>query len=237
MRINKFLSDSGICSRRQADALIARQKVKVNGQIATLGQNISETDDVVVEGQKVAPKATQKVYYALYKPKNYITTCSDENDRRTVLQLVPKQPRVYPVGRLDRNSEGLLILTNDGELTNELTHPSFDHGKRYKVKATPFFTGNLALLAEKVKKSFLEGILIENILMKADFVEIELMEGNILNIDLTIHTGYNRQIRKMCDKMKLEILRLVRTKVGKVDLKKLGINSGQYVTLRKEDIL
>lgn len=231
IRLNKYLSESGICSRRQADELISSGKVSVNGVSVPLGTKIDPDIDEIIYGGKKVKQEENLVYYALYKPKDVISTASDEMGRKTVTDLVPDSPKVVPVGRLDKNSEGLIVLTNDGALTQELTHPSFKHEKEYKVVVRSSKTGDRI---KSIEKTFISGIKIDNKIMKADRIEIAEQRTSVYDIRITIHTGYNRQIRKMCAKMGLEVLKLKRIRIGKLKLEDLNLKPGEYKEIKKE---
>lgn len=240
VRLNKFLSDSGICSRREADEHILAGDVKINGHIAKLGDRINpQKDEISYEGKIIKPKTEEYVYYALYKPRGVISTRSDEAGRESVIDLVPKEPRVYPVGRLDKESEGLIILTNDGELTQKLTHPSFEHEKEYKVKVksqnseVKVLNQNLKLIEQK----FLDGIKIDGKLMRAKSIKIESLNTSYYILDTVLTTGHNRQIRKMCAKMGLEVIKLVRVKIGNLELESLKLKPGEYKVITKTDLI
>lgn len=238
VRINKFLSDSGICSRREADEHILAGEAKINDAVAFLGNKVDPEKDEIKFKDKVVKKRERFVYYAIYKPKGYISTASDEQGRKTVLDLAPKSPRVYPVGRLDKDSEGLIILTNDGELTNLLTHPSHSINKEYRVEIRN--TKSEALNKseiQNVKKRFIDGLNIDGQLMKADKIKIFILHVTSYLIHITIHTGYNRQIRKMCAKLDLEVVKLKRIRIGKLELKNLNINSGECKIIDKKSII
>lgn len=234
VRINKFLSDSGICSRRKADEHILAGNIAVNGKTTKeLGLKIDpEKDEVSFNGQ-VVKKSKNYTYYVLNKPKGIISTASDEKDRKTVMDLVPKEPRVYPVGRLDRDSEGLIILTNDGELTNLLTHPSGMHEKEYELVVKSKNNFDVAL----IERSFVRGMKIGDRYMKADKTEVFPTQDARYKIRVILHTGYNRQLRKMCDKMGLVVLKLTRFRVGKLELSKQKISLGEYKKINREDII
>lgn len=240
IRLNKFLAESGISSRRKADELILAFKVMVNDKIVTdLGIKIDpEKDTVKFENKALLP--SKLAYYALYKPKSIISTAKDEQGRKTVVDLVPKEPRVFPVGRLDEESEGLIILTNDGELTQKLTHPSFEHKKEYeviaKIKDNKSNTINTNNISKNIVQSFTKGIIIESKLMQADFAQVSIIHNTNYLIHLTLHTGYNRQIRKMCDKIGLEVISLKRVRTGKLRLDKLNLNPGEYKKITREMI-
>ncbi len=238
-RLNKFLSESGICSRRKADEHILAGKVSVNNKTVTeLGVKIDpEKDEVIFLDQKIS-RPTEFVYYAINKPRGVISTASDEKGRETVLELVPKKTRVYPVGRLDKESEGLLILTNDGELANILTHPKFEHEKEYIIKVRSQRTKNLSKdEISYIQKRLVGGVSIDGKLMKMHSVEIEQLTPNNCQINAVLRTGYYRQIRRMCDKMGFEVVKLVRVRIGKLKLADLGIDSGKYREIQRGDII
>jgi len=235
IRLNKFISETGFASRRKADDLIKSGKVLINGQIAKVGETINPTQDkVTIDSQELVIKSS--VYYAVYKPKGIISSAKDESDRKTVTDLVDTTVRIYPIGRLDKDSEGLMILTNDGELTQELTHPKHEHKKEYEVivKAQK----KKDQIDEKViVNSFLSGLHIEEKIMKADHVSIKALGQKSWKITAILHTGYNRQIRKMCDKIGLEVIKLVRIRIAKLSLKDLQLLPGQYKQISKIDII
>jgi len=238
IRLNKYLSESGICSRRKADEHILAGLVLVNGKRGELGQKInSEKDNVTIDGKEINNIRKKFVYYALYKPIGVISTASDEAGRKSTIDLVPKNPRVYPVGRLDKNSEGLIILTNDGELTQKITHPSYEHEKEYFVIATAQKGKDLGF--ENISKRFLNGISIEGQLMKADKITNcqESQNKHKFYFNIIIHTGFNRQIRKMCDKIGLEVTKLKRIRIGKLTLDKLNLSAGDYEIIKRHDIM
>jgi len=238
VRINKFLADSGICSRRKADEHIRCGDVLVNGEPAALGMKIDlATDQVTVCGKPVSSDPEQLVYYALYKPIGVISTASDPHGRPTVTDLVPDSPRLYPVGRLDLHSEGLVLLTNDGELAHQLMHPSFEHKKEYEVIVRWQPDG---LSAQQVIRQFTEGIEIDGKLMQADQVSIAANSDqaeNIATLRIVLHTGYNHQIRRMCVALDLSVIALRRIRISKLRLKELDLKPGQYRQITKGDIV
>jgi 23S rRNA pseudouridine2605 synthase len=202
-RLQKVLARAGIGSRRVCEDLIAEGKVTVNGEVAELGRRIDpEADAVEVDGVPLSVREGL-VYYLLNKPAGVVSTASDPQGRRTVVELVPEEPRVYPVGRLDYETEGLLLLTNDGDLTHRLTHPSFGVEKEYlaEVEGTPT-RGDLRRLREGVELD--DG-------MTAP-AKAALEPPNLLTI--TIHEGRNRQVRRMCDAIGHPVRRLVRMRIG-----------------------
>ena len=203
VRLQTVLAQAGIGSRRVCEDLIERRRVRVNGEVAVLGRRVDpETDVVEVNGAQIGVKAGL-VHYLLNKPTGTITTASDTHGRPTVTEIVPAEPRVFPVGRLDADSEGLLILTNDGDLTHRLTHPSFGVDKEYlvSVEGEPH-RGAIRRLREGVE-------LDDGITMPA---KVALLDANLLRI--TIHEGRNRQIRRMCESVGFPVVRLVRTRIG-----------------------
>lgn len=242
IRINKYLSGCGICSRRKADEYILAGKISINGETAELGSRVNPEKDTVTFDGKTVKKQNKNdfIYYALYKPIGFISSANDEKGRKTVVDLVPKEPRVYPIGRLDRDSSGLIILTNDGELTNTLTHPQYEHSKKYEVIIKT--RNNLAVeelikLKEEIKNKFLSGIKIEGNLMKADEIKIKISSQNTMLLNMVIHTGFNRQIRKMCDKVNVDVVSLKRVGIAKLKLSSLNLTSGKYIQIEKSEIL
>lgn len=236
-RLNKFLSENGICSRRQADEHILAKEVKINDTIAELGDRVDpKKDNVHFKGKLVRVREQQFVYYALYKPRGVISTSSDEAGRQNVTDLVPKTPRVYPVGRLDKDSEGLILLTNDGALANELICPKFEHEKEYEVEVKSqnseikIASKNLKDITEKFER----GIMIDGKLMQAKSVRIKPLKANYYMLNAILTTGHNRQIRKMCAKMDLEVLKLTRIKIGELELEKLNLKPGEYKKVDKK---
>lgn len=238
MRLNKYIAQNSEFSRRKVDELVARKLVLVNGKLATLGMDVTERDEIKIDSMEIK-KSDNLVYYALNKSAGVVSTVSDEQDRSKVTDFVPDNPTVYPAGRLDLNSEGLIILTNDGEFTNELTHPSNQHEKEYLVKCiiqkSKFkpTDQNLKFIANQM----LRGIKIDGKKMIADKVDISAINDSTIKIQIVIHTGYNRQVRKMCDKMDLEVIKLKRIRIGKLNLDKLDLRPGEYKVVNKEDIL
>lgn len=237
-RINKFIADAGICSRRKADEHIRCGDVLVNGEPAALGMKIDPaTDQVTVCGKPVSSQPEQLVYYALYKPPGVVSTASDPHGRPTVTDLVPDSPRVYPVGRLDLTSEGLMILTNDGELAHELMHPSFQHEKEYEalVHCPP-----AGLDRDKIVGTFTAGIEADGELLRADQVSVGSIGqrgDNTALLRIILHTGYNRQIRRMCEAVGLSLIKLRRVRIGKLRLESLGLSPGQYRQINRPRVL
>lgn len=230
IRLQKFLSESGVASRRKAEELIEQGKVKVNGKIAMIGDKIDPVRDKVAIQGKTVVATKEKVYIMLHKPRGFITTLSDEKERKCVAQLVKDVPaKVFPVGRLDRNSEGLLFMTNDGEFANRLTHPSSHVNKTYRV------TVGGKVTQEQVDR-LCTGIDIEDdgrLTLPCDVFVIERKEDRTV-LNFIIHEGRNRQIRKMCEKVGLEVLRLKRTEIAGVKLGMLG--QGKWRELNEKEL-
>ncbi len=227
-RLQKIIAASGICSRRKAEELITAGKVRVNGEIASLGDKAdAETDVIEVSGRVIGD--AEKYYIMLNKPRGYITSLDDEKDRKTVNELVDVGTRVHPVGRLDYNSEGLLIMTNDGSLTYRLTHPSHDIPKGYIVTVR----GKLEDAITTLKAS----IEIDGRLTRPADVNVlrENSEGGLLHI--TIREGRNRQIRRMCEAADLKVLRLKRVSVGDLVLDKLPAGRWRHLTEKEVNYL
>lgn len=228
IRLQKYLAECGIASRRKSEELIAAGKVKVNGVTASIGDKVNPKHDKVTVSGKKAVSVKKSVYIMLNKPRGFITTMSDEHDRKCVAELVKGiNTRVYPVGRLDRESEGLLIMTNDGEFANALTHPSKHVSKTYRVTIRPEITKEQAT-------AFRNGIEIDGrMTAPADLRILEAQENRTV-VEVTIYEGRNRQIRKMFEALGIEVARLKRTKVGNL---KLGmLKQGDYRDLTPDEV-
>ncbi len=220
-RLQKIIAASGYCSRRAAEKLITDGKVRVNGKVVGLGDKANPKEDVIEVSGKVISGA-KKYYVMLNKPRGYITSLDDEKDRKTVDELVDVGTRVHPVGRLDYNSEGLLLMTNDGSLTYRLTHPSSEIPKGYIVTVR----GKLEDAITTLKSS----IEIEGRATKPADVSVlrEDSEGGLLHI--TIREGRNRQIRRMCEAANLRVVRLKRVSIGELVLDKLPAGRWRFLT-------
>jgi 23S rRNA pseudouridine2605 synthase len=228
VRLQKYLSECGVASRRKAEDLIVAGKVKVNGKPASIGDKIDPNRDTVVVAGKKIKKTKKNTYIMLHKPRGFITTLSDEMGRKCVAQLVEDVgTRVYPVGRLDRDSEGLLLLTDDGEFANALTHPTRHVPKTYRVTVRPTIT-------EEQITALTTGIEIDGrMTMPSEVRVLEKKEGRVV-LEIIIYEGRNRQIRKMCDSLGLEVARLKRTQIGSV---KLGmLKQGDWRNLTEEEV-
>ncbi len=226
IRLNKYIAHAGICSRRDADIYITEGKVRVNGKVVTeMGYQVQPDDRITVSGQKIEPEPF--VYILMNKPRDTITTTSDEKGRKTVMDLVEDATgqRVYPVGRLDRNTTGLILLTNDGDLANRLMHPSYKVRKVYDVET------NRMLTDEELGK-IRAGIPLEDGPAKAYRVSRHPQYLNV--VTLSMHEGRNRIVRRMMETLGVEVLSLDR--VGYGPLQKKGLRVGRWRNLRKTEI-
>lgn len=230
VRLQKYMADLGIASRRKSEQMIADGMVKVNGRTAAIGDKVNpKRDKVTVRGRKIAAGAKAKRYYImLNKPRGYVTTMSDEMGRKCVAELVKDIPaRIYPVGRLDRDSEGLLLMTNDGEFANRVTHPSKHVYKVYRVTVRPAI--NEEQLVEMSSGMFIDG----KKTAPAEVRVVQREEGRCV-LEIILREGRNRQIRKMCEQLGLEVPRLKRIAVGQVKLG--GLKSGAWRELTKDEV-
>ena len=234
-RIQKILSGAGICSRREAEELILEGKVRVNGRVVSeLGQKADPDEDVIKVGNRVVGRESEKkIYLLLNKPKGYVTTTKDPQGRKTVMDLMGKNRRstggvrVYPVGRLDYDSEGMLLLTNDGDFANAVMHPSKEVQKTYEVKVKGVMDDEtLRRLAAGVRLS-------DGMTAPAKVVKRKLTESNSW-IDITIHEGRNRQVRRMCEALGHPVQKLKRTKIGPVGMGALP--AGGYRELTPSEV-
>ena len=222
-RLQKILSAAGVCSRRAAEGYLTAGRITVNGELAQLGQQADpETDDIRVDGVPM-DREPEAVYLMLNKPRGYVTTVSDEQGRKTVMDLLTGvHTRIYPVGRLDRDSEGLLLLTNDGALTQRLLHPSHEVSKEYRVTVS----GPVEHAAENLRRiRDVAGMAIRP-------AEVQMLrwEGNRAELRIVIHEGRNRQIRRMCARCGLEVLRLQRVREHCLELGTLPLGQWRYLT-------
>lgn len=228
IRLQKYLSECGIASRRKSEELISAGVVKINGRVAQLGDKLDpKRDTVTVRGKKVS--GGKKHYYImLHKPRGFITTMSDEMDRKCVAQLVKDVgERVYPVGRLDRDSEGLLLMTNDGEFANAMTHPSHHVSKTYRVTVRED-------VDDEQLQQLSEGVEIDSGKTSPAQVHMILKEPERTVLEFIIEEGKNRQIRKMCEAVGLNVIRLKRTKIGSI---KLGmLPQGKWRNLTDDEV-
>ena len=230
VRIQKIIAESGFCSRRKAEEYIAAGKVTVNGRPCTLGDKALPGKDLItVDGIKLDQPRKRNLYYImLHKPRGYVTTMNDELDRKCVTDRLEGIPeRVYPVGRLDKNSEGLLLLTNDGAFANDIMHPSKHVSKTYRVTVRPDISDEqLVKLASGVE---IDGKMTQ----ECSVVVLDKQPGRVV-LQMTIHEGRNRQIRKMCEAVGLEVARLKRTSIGPLRLGML--KPGEYRELKPDEL-
>lgn len=229
IRLQKLIAESGLCSRRKAEDYISRGKVKVNGHVAFIGDGATYNDVITVDGERIyISKKREKIYLMLNKPRGYVTTMSDELDRKCVTELLTGvDERVYPVGRLDRNSEGLLLFTNDGKFANDIMHPSRHISKTYRVTVRPS-------VSEEQLVQLSDGVVIDGRKTLPATVNVLTEEQGRVVLQIVIREGRNRQIRKMCEAVGLEVARLRRTAIGPL---KLGmLKPGEYRELTAEEL-
>ena len=220
-RIQKILASRGLCSRREAEAWITAGRVSCNGIICILGQSADPDKDIICVDGEPLPNTEEKVYIMLHKPKGYVTTLSDEKGRKNVSQLVRDCGlRVYPVGRLDMDSEGLLLLTNDGDFAHKMMHPSHNVDKVYCVTVKNISNEGITRL--------LKPITLDGYRLSKPTVHIENFQEGVLRI--TIHEGRNRQVRRMCAIAGMPVKRLVRIQEGSVTLGTLPSGHWRYLT-------
>lgn len=227
MRINKYLSESGVCSRRAADKLIEDGEVKINGKSAKLGDDVTN-DDLVTVGGEVVSAVKKYDYYAMNKPKGYVCTVKDDKGRKTVMDLLPPGiQRVVPVGRLDYDTEGLLLFTNDGELTNKLTHPKNGVYKTYLVKVESY-------IPDEALKTLSRGVELDG--KYTNPCKVKLIERNKLGTKLhvSINEGRNRQVRRMFEAIGFDIDFLKRISIGELTVS--GLDRGDVRKLNKREI-
>lgn len=227
VRLNKYIADTGYCSRRKADELVFAGRVTINGKLVIEpGQRVQGNDIVNVEGTKL--KEVKKCYILLNKTRDAISTVSDERDRKTVMDLIKgaTKDRVYPVGRLDRNTTGILLLTNDGELANRLSHPSGEMRKVYKARLDkPFAFEDL----RKLRK----GIMLEDGFVKPDDVDYD-KHGDETQVVITLHIGWNRIVRRIFEVMGYKVMMLDRVSYGGLTLH--GVARGAWRYLSPEEV-
>ena len=229
-RVQKIMAERGVGSRRYCDALVEAGRVTVNGRPVEIGTKVDpESCIIAVDGKNIGGRTSpKKKYFILYKPRGYVTTMKDEMDRKCVAQFVDDLPeRIYPVGRLDRNSEGLLIMTNDGELANLLMHPSSHVPKKYRVTVA-------GSVEDEALVAMSEGIVIDGERTAPCMIHVLQKEAGRTVLEMTLFEGKNRQIRKMCEAVGLEVSRLKRISIGPVKLGMLG--PGQKRELTSDEV-
>lgn len=230
MRINKFLANIGICSRREADSLIESGKISVNAHKPELGKQLEDGDEVTYKNKSYfyyseEMQAREKVYLAFFKPKGITCTCA-KNDPNNIIDFIKYPQRIYPVGRLDKESKGLIILTNDGEFANKIMHPKFEHEKEYVVKTR-----------QPIKQEFIEQMssgvkLEEKTTSKCTVEKLAAQKFRII-----LKEGLNRQIRRMCQQLGYDVSELIRIRVDKLSINKLeALKEGSYVRIEEEQL-
>ena len=224
-RLQKILSGRGVCSRRQAEELLAAGRVTCDGVVCAVGDRADpEVNTICIDG-KPLPTGPQPVYIMLHKPRGYVTTLKDEKGRRNAAQLIDCGTRVYPVGRLDMDSEGLLLFTNDGAFANRMMHPKHEIGKTYQAWVEKVTDEGL----EKVKRS----VELDGYLIAPPTVKLLHREGNRGVLEITIHEGRNRQVRRMCEMAGMYVTRLRRISEGSLTLGDLPKGQWRYLTGRE----
>lgn len=226
IRLNKAIAESGLCSRRKADELIEEGKVKVNGKnIKELGTKVERNDFITVNGDPI-PENVNTVYVLLNKPKDVITTTDDEKDRKTVVDLIKTQERIFPIGRLDRNTTGILLLSNDGELAHRLTHPSYTIVRVYNVLLDKKLNGDHA---EKMSA----GVELED--GKTGPAEILIHPGKANKITISLTEGKNREVRRLFEHFGYEVKQLDRKEFAGLNYR--GVERGQYRHLNRKELI
>ena len=227
-RLQKYLSECGVASRRKSEELILQGKVKVNGKVVKeLGVKVSDNDDIEVNGVYV--KREEKEYYILNKPEKTICSVSDEKGRLTVVDLINTKEKIFPVGRLDYDTTGALILTNDGEFANMMMHPSNNIDKVYVAKIK-------GILLPSEIMSLKNGVLLDGVKTAKSKVKVKKVdkENNTSIVELTIHEGKNHQVKRMFEAVDKEVLKLKRERIAFLDLR--GLNSGEYRKLSHKEV-
>ncbi len=227
-RLQKVIAHSGYCSRRKAEELILNGKVKVNNKIVTeLGVKVSSTDSISIDSKVLSKE--EKEYILLNKPRGYVTTTHDEKNRKTVLDLIETNKRIYPVGRLDYDTTGLLLLTNDGQLTNILTHPKNKIDKVYIAKIE-------GVLSKEEIQSLEKGVVIDNYKTAPSKIKVKKVDKKNNNslVQIVIHEGKNHQVKKMFEKVNHQVIKLKREKIAFLDL--TGLKPGEYRYLNIKEI-
>lgn len=227
-RIQKYIANSGYASRRKVEELIKQGRVFVNGsKVTELGVKVSSKDEITIDGKIIEPETLE--YYLLNKPRGIISSTSDEHNRKTVVDLIDTEKRIYPIGRLDYDTTGIILLTNDGELSNILTHPKNMINKTYIAKIKGLF--NVSSLKQMEK-----GLFIENYKTSRCKVKIKKYDKNTNTtmVEVIIHEGRNHQVKKMFEVLGYEVLKLKREEYAFLTLK--GLKSGEYRTLTPKEV-
>lgn len=229
MRLQKFLAECGVASRRKCEQLIQQGKIKVNGVIVTeLGTKVTPKKDTIIYNGKKLEIENNFVYILLNKPIGYVTTAKDQFNRDTVLDLIKIKQRIVPVGRLDMYTSGALLLTNDGQFVYKITHPKHEIEKTYNATVS-------GIVTNKDIEKLQQGVQIENYKTKpakAKILKID-KEKNISRIQIIIHEGKNRQVRKMCEAIGKKVVALHRSKIGSIEVKDLELGKWRYLTTKE----
>ena len=228
IRLQKFISQCGVASRRKAEELILQGKVKINGKPAVLGDKVTPADKVYVSGKRIVMPKTKFRYIMLNKPRGFITTMSDERGRKCVAELVKNVgERVYPIGRLDKDSEGMLVFTNDGDFANKVMHPKNNVYKIYRVTVRPSIDEDQLVKLET-------GVELDGRKTAPAYVHVIHKEQGRVVLEMILHEGKNREIRRMCEAVGLEVARLKRTQIGGV---KMGmLKQGDWRDLTEQEV-
>ncbi|KHO62443.1 pseudouridine synthase [Thermoanaerobacter sp. YS13] len=230
-RLQKYLAECGIASRRKCEEYILQGRVKVNGKVVKeLGVKINPDVDIIEFDDKIVRREEKKVYIMLNKPTGYITSVKDQFGRSTVMDLVKVKERIYPVGRLDYDTSGLLLLTNDGEIANILMHPRHEIMKTYiaKIKGIP---------TQEELERFRNGLLIGDYLTSKAEIEILAVKNGTSVVEIKIHEGKNRQVRRMCEAIGHPVISLTRSKIGELSLEGLKPGEWRYLIQKEIDYL
>ena len=228
-RLSKVIANSGFLSRRKVDELIKNGKVLVNGEVAELGRKVNNDDVITINSEIINQEKSNYVYYLLNKPRGIISSSSDEKGRKTVIDLIETDKRIYPVGRLDYDTTGALLLTNDGELTNKLLHPKNNIEKVYLAKIKGIITGKDINLLK-------DGVIIDNFKTSPAKVKLKSFnkKTNTSLVVITIHEGHNHQVKKMFESIGYDVIKLTRLSFANLDVKKL--KSGEYRMLSLKEV-
>jgi len=226
IRLQKYLADNGIASRRKCEEYILEGRVKLNGVVVTeLGTKVNPSKDEIIFQDKIVKHKEKKVYILLNKPIGYVTTAKDQFNRPTVMDLVKVKQRIVPVGRLDMYTSGAILLTNDGEFVNKITHP------KYEIEKTYIVTIKGTINTEEIE-TLRNGVKIENYITGEAKVKVikQDKEKNTTRIEIIIHEGKNREVRKMCETIGKKVLALHRTKIDKIGVKELRLGTWRYLS-------
>ena len=228
-RVQKVISNLGYASRREAEKLISEGKVYINDKVASLGDKVSSSDIIKIDGNILDKNKNTKVYYLLNKPRGVVSTVKDEKGRKTVIDLIDTKERIYPIGRLDYDTTGVLLLTNDGELTNKLLHPSNNIEKVYLAKIEGKITG---IAINKLKS----GVKIDNIKTSPCFVKLKSynLKTNTSMVEIRIHEGHNHQVKKMFESVGYKVSKLTRLRFAFLDT--TNLKPGEYRVLSIKEV-